>query len=199
MKKSIVLFLFMVQFSNAQSASSLPFKDIGAYPETYTPETVLIRMINGLGYRYYWATEGLRAQDIAYRPTPEAQSVRDLLEHLYGLAETIKNASLDQPNIRPQDFSQLDFESLRRGTLEFLKTAVTAIEKMPQGTIATHEVQFQRPDKTATFPYWHMINGPISDALYHTGQVVSFRRTTGNPIDSSVNVFMGKNNPKTEK
>ena len=29
------------------------------------------------------------------------------------------------------------------------------------------------------------------DAIYHTGQIVSFRRTTGNPIDSSVNVFMG--------
>ena len=30
------------------------------------------------------------------------------------------------------------------------------------------------------------------DALYHVGQVVSYRRAAGNPIDPQVNVFLGK-------
>jgi hypothetical protein len=30
-------------------------------------------------------------------------------------------------------------------------------------------------------PFWHMINGPIADALTHVGQINSFRRLAGNP------------------
>ena len=42
------------------------------------------------------------------------------------------------------------------------------------------------------FPFWNIINGPISDALWHCGQVVMLRRASGNPFNSKVNVFSGK-------
>lgn len=193
MKKMILASFFILQFTHAQEPEDLPFETIGNYPDSYTPETVLIRLIAGLGYRYHWATKSLRPQDLAYRPSPEAQSARQILEHLYGLAETIKNGSLNQPSQRPQDFSTMSDGALRKGTLIFLKQAVTALGKLEPHTIGTHQVIFQRPNSAVEFPYWHMINGPISDALYHTGQLVSFRRTTGNPIATGVNVFMGKN------
>ncbi len=35
-----------------------------------------------------------------------------------------------------------------------------------------------------------MLNGPISDALTHVGQVNSFRRLSGNPVYGA-NVFTG--------
>jgi len=38
-----------------------------------------------------------------------------------------------------------------------------------------------------------MLNGMISDCIYHTGQIVLMRRSNGNPIDPNVNVFIGKN------
>jgi len=41
-------------------------------------------------------------------------------------------------------------------------------------------------------PFWNLINGPFSDIIYHTGQVVAFRRITGNPINPGVNVFVGQ-------
>lgn len=195
MKIIMLASFFVLHFTNAQDALSLPFETIGDYPETYTSETVMIRMIAGLGYRYHWASKDLRPEDLAYRPSPEAQSMRQTLEHLYGLAETIKNGSLNQVSQRPKDFSEMTYETLRDGTLFFLHEAVTALEKLPPNSIGKHQVQFQRSEKTTAFPYWHMINGPISDALYHTGQVVSFRRTTGNPLHLKVNVFMGKNKP----
>ena len=53
---------------------------------------------------------------------------------------------------------------------------------------------FEKGGKQSKFPIWNLINGPISDALYHTGQVVSFRRTSGNPIAKGVNVFLGIKN-----
>jgi len=39
-------------------------------------------------------------------------------------------------------------------------------------------------------PFWHIINGPISDALTHIGQINSFRRLAGNPTPKA-NVFVG--------
>jgi hypothetical protein len=53
---------------------------------------------------------------------------------------------------------------------------------------------FQRGDNKTHFPLWHLFNGPAADALYHIGQLVSYRRSSGNPIDPKVNVFIGKNN-----
>jgi hypothetical protein len=55
-------------------------------------------------------------------------------------------------------------------------------------------VIFDRQGKESRFPIWNLLNGPIEDLVYHTGQIVSFRRTTGNPIPKGVNVFMGTKN-----
>jgi len=46
-------------------------------------------------------------------------------------------------------------------------------------------------------PFWNLINGPLSDALTHTGRINSFRRLAGNPV-AGANVFTGEP-PKGEK
>ena len=43
----------------------------------------------------------------------------------------------------------------------------------------------------ASIPFFDIINGPIADAIWHTGQVASFRRSSGNPISSKINHFTG--------
>ena len=53
------------------------------------------------------------------------------------------------------------------------------------------QIQFDRP-RDNTFPFWNQINGPISDAIWHSGQVVMNRRASGNPLRKGVNVFLGK-------
>jgi hypothetical protein len=45
-------------------------------------------------------------------------------------------------------------------------------------------------------PLWNIINGPVSDALTHVGQINSFRRLNGNPVPRA-NVFLGRP-PATE-
>jgi hypothetical protein len=42
------------------------------------------------------------------------------------------------------------------------------------------------------FPFWNAINGPLSDAIWHTGQIASNRRASGNPFNSKAQVFLGK-------
>ena len=41
------------------------------------------------------------------------------------------------------------------------------------------------------FDLYNLFHGPISDSLYHIGQIVAFRRASGNPIPIGVNHFMG--------
>ena len=42
------------------------------------------------------------------------------------------------------------------------------------------------------FPFWNNINGPIEDAVWHVGQVVTFRRSSGNPLNSKASMLNGK-------
>ncbi|MFT7499284.1 MAG: hypothetical protein ACI8QP_001887, partial [Porticoccaceae bacterium] len=42
------------------------------------------------------------------------------------------------------------------------------------------------------YPFWDLINGPIEDAVWHSGQLVSFRRSSGNPMNPKVNFLTGK-------
>lgn len=172
--------------------ATLPYYEIPAYPSAYTAGNVVGRMLDGLGYRYYWATESLRQEDLAYRPSAEARSLGETIDHLYGLSETIVNAPQSQPNVRPADWSGLTFAQKRRATLENIEQASLLVKAGGANEMETYQAIFERPNQTFTFPFWNMLNGPIADALYHVGQVVSFRRTAGNPIPPGVNVFTGK-------
>ena len=86
----------------------------------------------------------------------------------------------------------MSFEELRRNTLINLKKASEEMLGKTEEDIEALQVTFQSDNGSNSFPYWHMINGPIADALYHTGQVVSFRRANGNPINPNISQFMGK-------
>ena len=169
-----------------------PYHQIPEYPAHYESGAILARMIDGLGYRYYWATKDLRPEDLAYQPTPEARNTQSTLNHLYGLALTIRNTLKQEPNIRPLPQEELTFEALRSKTLLTIKEASDLASVIPTQDLEKHTIIFERNGKRNETPFWHLINGPLADAIYHVGQVVSFRRTSGNPMHAGVNVFMGK-------
>jgi uncharacterized damage-inducible protein DinB len=175
-------------------AQELPFSSIAAAPQDYTAGNSISRMIQGLGFRYHWATEGLRAEDLEYRPTKEAQSTLGTLQHIYGLTKTILNAAKNEASKRPAPSPPDNLEALRAATLKDLQQAATLFLNYSEDEIEGLNIIFEREGKQSRFPVWNLINGPIADALYHTGQVVSFRRTSGNPIPKGVNVFLGVKN-----
>ncbi len=190
LKLFLIFFVTVSSYMNSQD--QLPFKSIPEYPENYKSGNTIVRMIQGLGYRYYWATEGLRSEDLKYRPSSDAMSAYETLEHIYGLAETINKATSGEVNYRPYKNIPEDFSSIRAGTLDNLKEAANRFFDKSSDEISSMEIIFESNEKKSTFPLWNLINGQISDAIYHTGQIVSFRRTTGNPIKKGVNVFIGK-------
>ena len=70
---SRIYFLLIYVFSlnvSSSAQSELPYKEIPSYPANYTQSTVISRMIDGLGYRYYWATENLRDWILISNPIP---------------------------------------------------------------------------------------------------------------------------------
>lgn len=175
-------------------AQELPFSSIPAAAEKYTAGNSISRMIQGLGFRYYWATEGLRTEDLVYRPSAEAQSTLETIQHIYGLSKMIVNTAKNEPSTRPAQESPKTLEELRNKTLKYLKQASDLLEKRSEIELEELNIIFDRGGQQTKFPVWNLINGPIADAIYHTGQVVSFRRTSGNPIPKGVNVFLGVKN-----
>lgn len=172
-------------------AQNLPFSEIPIPPNSLNGNTSISRLIEGLGFRYYWATEGLLETDLNYRPTPEAQSTLETLSHIYSLSEVIKKTIEGQIVDRSSSSIPTTFEYLRKETLENLQVATQILRRMQKKELKELKIRFLREGQTTEFAIWNLINGPISDAIYHTGQVVSFRRTAGNPIPKGVNVFLG--------
>jgi len=170
-----------------------PYQQIPEAPDAYNSANVLARSVDGLGYRLYWATDSLTDKDLDFEPGNENKTTRILIDHLVGLSETILNTLNGEPNIRPYEDVTGSFEEKRTRTLNNLKAASDKLRTMSDKDIAESKVIFKRGEKEFEYPMWHLINGQISDAIYHTGQIVSYRRSSGNPLNPKVNVFLGKN------
>ncbi|MDH3649310.1 MAG: hypothetical protein OEQ53_06480 [Saprospiraceae bacterium] len=176
---------------NAQGESDhLPFAEIPQHPEEYSAESVTARMIEGLGFRYHWATEGLRQEDLEFKPSAEARTSLETLQHIFGLSRTILIPLRSEPILRGSD-EKMTFAALREATLMNLKDAADLL-RQGKALLKDSPIIFQGANRSSEYPYWNNLNGPIADAIWHVGQVVSFRRSSGNPFDSRVSVFQGK-------
>jgi len=186
---TLILFIVCIMTKAQEPVSDLPYHQIPDAPEAYSQGSIAARMVDGLGFRYYWATEGLRAEDLQFRPGTDSRTTEETIDHILGLSNVILNSALHKAN-EGMDTSGFNFEQKRRMTLENLKTAADIFRK--SNDLSEFTVVFKRQDGSSEFPFWNQINGPISDAIWHCGQVVSFRRSSGNPFNSKASVFMGK-------
>ena len=172
-----------------KSNDSLPFSEIGSYPENFCAETVITRMIEGLGFRYYWATDGLRDVDLSYKPSGDSRSSLDTLEHIYGLTEMVIYAFHNKEYPTETKY-QMSFKEYRTETLLNLKKINDMLIKGHK--ISQISVKINFGGQSMAFSFWNAINGPLSDAIWHTGQIASNRRASGNPFNSKAQVFLGK-------
>lgn len=192
MKKLIYLLIFLLPISlTAQETmnTSLPYYEIPEAPEAYTAANVASRMIDGLGFRYYWVTDSLRPEDLSFKPSEEARTTDETIDHIYSLSRTIYNTVFQIPNLKV-DKEDLSFEEKRVKTLNYLYDASMQLRK--NGDLVELNIVFDRNGSVSEYPFWNLINGPIADAIWHTGQVVSFRRSSGNPFNSKASMFTGK-------
>lgn len=104
-------------------------------------------------------------------------SIGELISHIWGLVNWINISFNNLGFHRPEEPGKIIdqtleiIQNLREATLDMKKGEVTKI-------------------KIRDYPFWHIINGPLADALTHVGQINSFRRLAGKPV-SKANVFTG--------
>jgi hypothetical protein len=144
-------------------------------------------MLDGLGFRFYWATKGLTTEDYDFRPAKDTMSIGELVTHVWSLVNWVSSAALNIPYDDPKDCL-----AARDGTLKIIQALRETMLAMSDEGLDKLRIR----DK----PFWNIVNGPFSDALTHTGQINSFRRLAGNPV-AGANVFLGEppKVPKTEK
>jgi hypothetical protein len=184
-----ILFLFLINGVNAQD-KNLPYYEIPAYPESYTAGSVAARIIDGLGFRFYWATEGLRNEDLAFKPGAETRTSEETIEHIYEMSIMVANAATKTIN-NPDQAVKVPFAEMRKRTLINLKLASDIFRTISDQEMKNCTLRFKRGDTLTEYPFWNHLNGPIADCLWHVGQIVSFRRSSGNPFTENVSVFTG--------
>jgi hypothetical protein len=154
------------------------FQSLPPTPSNCSSGAILSRFVVAIGFRYQVATKGLTENEIQFRPVEGSMNMLELLDHIYKVLSWAylafdKNANLDIPN--------KNYESYREGTLQVCEAFRKKLLAMTDEEIEETEIYLKRID--TTFSFWYLINGPISDVLTHIGQINSWRRIAGNPVE----------------
>ena len=161
----------------------LPFEDISQTPLEISAANALLRMVEGLAFRYRWATENLSDENIKFRPHTSSMSIEEVNSHIFDLVDSIFRVFGGEKQNKETLNS---FQDIRESNLFLLKKLVNLLRKMNDSELAEMEKNTSRK-----LPFWYWINGPLADALTHIGQITSWRRISGNPQLKGVNVFIG--------
>jgi hypothetical protein len=157
------------------------FHRIPGAPERLTATTAVVRLVDGLGFRLRWATESLTDADYRFRPAPASRSIGEIVEHVWDLASWVSR-SVGLPRLS----RAAGFDAVRASAIEAIFALRTALAAMSDADLSQVTVSGR--------PFWHLLNGPIADALTHVGQINTLRRLAGNPTPNA-NVFEGSPPP----
>ncbi len=165
------------------------YSSIPAYPDSYSASNVVARAVDGLGFRYYWATKDLKKSDIAFKPSKDSRSTFETLVHIYSLSDFIfltifKKSSIT--DIPASKINMLPYYEIRKRTLRNFERISDRLKRFSDSDLAKI--------KADKYAFWDLLNGPIEDAVWHSGQIASFRRASGNPMNPNVDYMEGKAN-----
>ena len=153
------------------------FHSIPDYPANISSISVIVRLIDGLGFRFHWATKGLTEEDYSFTPGLKVKSIAELIEHIWGLVNWINVSISGNKTKKPKDIA-----GIRNSALEIMESL--------RQTFLVSDEKILLKIKINHKPFWHIINGPLADALTHVGQILSLRRLAGNPTPKA-DVFKG--------
>lgn len=183
----ILLFITAVHCKAQKGADSgVPYAEIPEYADDYSAGTVASRMLDGLGFRFYWATEGLNKEDFDFRPGEESRSIAETIDHIYIMTIMISNA-VNQISEGPE--KGIGVEEKRASVLKKIDIVSKKLKSSGDEDFEDFNVIFANGNE---LPFWNLINGPIADCIWHCGQIVTLRRMSGNPFNSNVSLLNGK-------
>jgi len=163
------------------------YSAIPEVPSEISATKVLVRLIDGLGFRYSWATHGIKEEMADYRPVEGSMSVREVSIHIHDL---IKRTYLTFGG-EDMEFDYDDsFVGLRESTLDLVDKARNLLVAMDDNQLKN--CNYYRKKTDSSYPFWYLVNGPIADILTHIGQILTWRRMAGFPQQKGVDVFLGE-------
>lgn len=168
----------------SQEKSDMPYYEVPEYYEEYTVGTVTARMVDGLGFRFRWATEDLRDEDYTYKVSEDGRTIEETVNHVLGLSRIVVNSVLEKPTDFTIEHPTLTFEEKRKQILDNLYQASQILQKA-EGLNAFN-LKFISARGESEYPFWNNINGPIEDAVWHSGQLVMMRRASGVSTKSTI-------------
>ena len=98
--KIFALILCTSVFSQEESKDKLPYYEVPEYSKEFTAGTMAARMVDALGFRFYWASNDLTEKDLAYKLNEDGRSTTETIDHIYDLSKIIVNSTLKKPNSR---------------------------------------------------------------------------------------------------
>ena len=144
----------------------LPFKDISKTPKDLTATNTILRMVEGLAFRYRWATENLSEENIKFKPHPTSMSIEEVNAHIFDLVDSTNRVfGGEKQNKR---FLKFFFSKVRIKSLHILADLSERLKEMSDKDLLEIEKNTSRK-----LPFWYWINGPPADALTHVGQITS--------------------------
>lgn len=184
----IITLLFGIGSAYGQGNPNDFYYEIPDAPKAYTEGSVAARVVDGLGFRYYWGTEGLRPEDLSFKPGEEARSIEETMDHIVDLTQILADAVSEKPYTRVE-LEGMSYEEKRLLTLKNIQQASAKLKSSTAADLEKYNMIFSSGSE---YPFWNLLNGPIADAINHVGQIISFRRTSGNPINQNISVLRGK-------
>ncbi len=144
------------------------YDSVDQYPATYSGSSVVVRLLDGLGYRFQYATEALTMENYAFRPCEGALSIEETVQHIWWLVNWVSKHVMGKEDPAPETATEY-----RQKTLDLICGLQSHFENLDDSQLETNTI--------GKFPFWHIINGPLADALTHVGQINTIRRLAGNP------------------
>jgi len=156
-------------------------------PETVSAAGAIARLVDGLGFRYRLATDGLTENELSFKPTEQNKTLMQLLEHIHAMAKMSNRVFGGDVGEGPASDS---FEDVRNDTLLQYYSMSTRLRNLSDEGL--QKCAFKHPASETPLPFWNLINGQIADSLTHVGQISSWRRIAGNPQPTGRSVLLGR-------
>ena len=157
----------MSSFSYCQeNTAQLPYNKKPTYPKKNTVRILMAKMLDELGYKYYWATDSLLNDEMS-NAFNSSNLPRLLLEGVYQMSENIINyssANKMKPGLKLEEMS---FEDFRKNTLLNLKEASNILIKNAD---------------TTHFSNLNLFVKSIVISNSYCDQIISFRENIGKPF-----------------
>ncbi len=162
------------------------YENILKLPEKMSAANVLVRLIDGMAFRYKCSLAELDDSYLEFRPVEGSKNLKELMVHIFKLVVWLYQTIIDN---KYSEKPASGLHELKNQTLQHLKDIRDKLENMDDAELANMNVH--NPWGDEKIPIWLLMNGPLADIFTHIGQILSWRRIAGSPVPEA-NTFRGK-------